>query len=91
MKTIKELASIGKRVYVYLKDEEIARRFLRDAEAEGFTYGDGVHPTERHWSDLYAIHADGTLNYVGTNGHIAYGSKATNVVRIDYSKVIEET
>ena len=91
MKTIKELASIGERVYVYLKDEETAQRFLRDAEAEGFTFGDGVRPTERHWSDLYAIHPDGTLNYVGANGHIAYGSGADSVVRIDYSQVIQQT
>ena len=89
MKKIKELASMGERVYVNLKDEETAQRFLRDAEAEGFTFGDGVHPTERHWSDLYAIHSDGTLNYVGVIGHIEYGSGADSVVRIDYSKLLQ--
>ena len=56
MKTIKELASTGERVYVYLKDEETAMSFLHQAESEGFTFGDGVNPTDRHWSDLYAIH-----------------------------------
>ena len=86
MKTIKVLASMGERVYVHLKDEETARRFLRDAEAEGFTLGDGVKPTERHWSDLYAILSDGTLNYVGAIGRIEYGSGADNVVRVDYEK-----
>lgn len=89
MKTIKELANMGERVYVYLKDEETAQKFLRDAEAEGFTFGDGVKPTERRWSDLYAIHLDGTLNYVGAIGHIEYGSGADNVVRIDYSQVLQ--
>ena len=91
MKTIKELASMGERVYVYLKDEETAQRFLRDAEAEGFIFGDGVHPTDRHWSDLYAIHSDGTLNYVGAIGHVEYGSGADSVVRIDYSQLLEQT
>lgn len=90
MKTIKELASMGERVYIYLKDEETARRFLRDAEAEGFTFGDGVRPTERHWSDLYAIHPDGTLNYVGAIGRIEYGSGADSVARIDYSQVLQQ-
>lgn len=84
MKTIKELANMGERVYVYLKDEKTAQRFLRDAEAEGFTFGDGVHPIERHWSDLYAIHSDGTLNYVGAIGHIEYGSCSNSVLRVDY-------
>ena len=91
MKTIKELANMGERVYVHLKDEETAQRFLREAEAEGFTFGDGVHPTERLWSDLYAIHPDGTLNYVGTVGRIEYGSGVDSVVRIDYSQVIQQT
>ena len=87
MKTIKELASMGERVYVYLKDEETVQRFLHDAETEGFTFGDGVKPTDRHWSDLYAIHPDGTLNYVGAIGRIEYGLGADSVVRIDYSQL----
>ena len=91
MKTIKELANMGERVYVHLKDEETAQRFLRDAEAEGFTFGDGVRPTERHWSDLYAIHQDGTMIFVGAIGHIEYGSGADSVVRIDYSQLLEQT
>ena len=91
MKTIKELASMGERVYVYLKDKETALRFRRDAEAEGFIFGDGVYPTERHWSDLYAIHPDGTLNYVGAIGRIEYVSGTDSVIRIEYSQVLQQT
>lgn len=86
MKTIKELANMGERVYVHLNDEETAMRFLRQAESEGFTFGDGVSPTDRHWSDLYAIHPDGTLNFVGTVGRIEYASGADSVVRIEYEE-----
>ena len=50
MKTIKEFASMGERVYVHLKDEETAMSFLRQAESEGFTFGDGVSPIDHHWS-----------------------------------------
>ena len=88
MKTIKELANMGERVYVHLKDEETAQRFLRQAETEGLAFGDGVKPTERQCSDLYAIHPDGTLNYVGTNGHIHYGSGADGIVRIEYAELL---
>ena len=77
---------MGERVYVHLKDEETAMRFLRQAESEGFTFGDGVSPTDRHWSDLYAIHPEGTLNYVGTVGRIEYASDADSVVRIEYEE-----
>lgn len=88
MKTIKELASMGERVYVHLKDEETAMRFLCQAESEGFTFGDGVSPTDRHWSDLYAIHPDGTLNYVGTNGRILFSSNLNDLLRIEYADLI---
>ena len=84
MKTIKDVASRGERVYVHVKDEETAMRFLHQAESERFTFSDGMMPTDRHWSDLYAIHPDGTLNYVGTIGRIEYGSGADSVVRVDY-------
>ena len=86
MKTIKELSSTGERMYVHLNDEETAMRFLRQAESEGFTFGDGVSPTDRHWSDLYAIHPDGTLNFVGTVGRIEYASGADSVLRIEYEE-----
>ena len=89
MKTIKELANMGERVYVHLKDEETAMSFLQQAELEGFTFGDGVRPASRHWSDLYSIHTDGTLNYVGSIGHIEYGSGANSVIRIEYENIME--
>ena len=88
MKTIKELANMGEHVYVHLKDEETAMSFLRQAESEGFTFGDGVCPTDRHWSDLYAIHPDGTLNYVGASGHILYSSALNDLLRIEYANLI---
>ena len=88
MKTIKELASMGERVYVHLKDEETAMKFLHQAESEGFTFGDGVSPTDRHWSDLYAIHPDGTMNYVGSVGRIEFASGADSCVRVGYQELL---
>ena len=88
MKTIKELVSMGERVYVHLKDEETAMSFLRQAESEGFTFGDGVSPTNRHWSDLYAIHPDDTLNYVGSVGRIEYALGVDSCVRVEYQELL---
>ena len=88
MKTIKELANMGERVYVHLKNEETALRFLRQAESEGFTFDDGAKPTDRHWSDLYAIHPDGTLNYVSTNGRILFSNALNDLLRIEYADLI---
>ena len=41
MRNVTELSKLNGKVYVYLGDEVIARRFLQDAENEGFTFGDG--------------------------------------------------
>ena len=34
---------LGDRVFVYLKDEGTGMAFLRQAEAEGFSFGDGAN------------------------------------------------
>ena len=90
-KTIRELANLNGRVYVFLADEVIGRQFLEQAEQEGFTFPDGVKPTQRHWSELMAVNHDGTINYVATNGRIAWSSGAETVggealIRVDYRK-----
>ena len=87
MKTIKELARMGERVYVHLKNEHTATQFLNQAESEGFIFSDGVRPTDRHWSDLYAIHANGTLNYVNTVGRIEFSSGADSCIRVEYEGI----
>ena len=59
---------------------------------EGFTFSDGVKPTERQISDIIAVNDDMTINYVGAIGRIAYqaadkiGDKP--LVRIDYRDVL---
>ena len=91
MRTIKKLSKLNGRVYVYLANAEIGQRFMQQAEAEGFTFKDGAKPTERGYEEVMAINHDGSLNFVGTNGRIAYGSGAKQVggeqlVRIDFEK-----
>lgn len=45
MRTIKELISNEKKVYILLKSKAIQYRFMSDAEREGIIYGDNVKPT----------------------------------------------
>lgn len=82
-------SSLPRHTYVYCRSENIARRFLKDAEKEGFTFGDGIRPTERDTSDLFSIHPDLTLSYTGMAGHLLFKNPGCgNVVRIDYGKYI---
>lgn len=94
-KTIRELSEINGRVYIFLRTPELGRRFLMQAEQEGFTFGDGEKPTARQYAEVMAVNRDITINYVGTNGRIAYGGGAVKIgseplIRIDYEKLLTE-
>ena len=94
-RTIKNLAKQKGRVYVYLANKEIGDKFINQAEAEGFTFEDGVSPTnhERGYETIMAINHNGTLNYVGTSGRIAFGGGFKKIgeerlIRVDFEKYI---
>lgn len=86
MRNIKELNKNGSKVYVYLANAEIGSKFMRQAEDEGFVFPDNAKPTEREYANVMAVNADGTINYVGANGRIAFGAGAKNIERIDFAK-----
>ena len=56
-------------------------------------YPDGVKPNERGYESIMAINHDKTINFVGTNGRIAFQSGAKTVgseqlLRIEYEKYL---
>lgn len=89
MRTIKELISNEKKVYILLKSKAIQYRFMSDAEREGITYGDNVKPTERPVDDIMALRSDGTICLLGWAGRMCYRHNKENVLRIDYEKYID--
>lgn len=95
MSKIKSLLSTySGRIYVYLADGETGKRFLHDAEDEGFTFADGVKPTEREPDGIFAVNDDMTINYVGFIGHMAYrvADKIGNqpLIKIDYRDILKQ-
>ena len=85
-RTITALARKGERVFVYLANCSLSAMFMRQAEREGFTFGDGVKPTERKPDQIMSIHPDCTLHYVGAVGHMAFAANPENLLRVDYAK-----
>lgn len=79
-----------KPIYVHLSNGEAARRFLIDAENQGFVFSDGATPTEKHISDFFALRSDLSMNYIGVVGRMAYQCKADNIIRLDYAKKMAE-
>ena len=92
MRNVTELSKLNGKVYVYLRDEVIARRFLQDAENEGFTFGDGEKPTARPRNNLYVVNRDWTISHVGCTGHMAFQSAKRigerEMIRVDYERYL---
>ncbi len=89
MRTIKELISNEKKVYILLRSKAIQYRFMSDAEREGITYSDKVKPTERSVDDIMALQPDGTICFLGWAGRMCYHNNKINILRIDYEKYID--
>lgn len=89
------LSAYGGRIYVYLDNSDIAKQFLQDAENEGFTFTDGTKPTLKHTSNIIAVNADATINYVGFVGRMAFqaASKIGNqpLHKIDYRDFLKQS
>ncbi len=86
-KTIEKLSEMNGKVYVYLANDDIGNKFMQQAEAEGFTFGDGAQPTKRCYAEIMAINDDRTINFVGTIGRIAFGCDA-KLIRVDFAKYL---
>lgn len=93
MRTIKELSQRDGRVYVYLSNVSVGEKFMEQAESEGFAFTDGAKPTERCYAEVMAVNKDMTINFVGANGRIAFGSGAKKIgnddlIRVDFAKYV---
>lgn len=89
MRTIKDLHKSGKKIYFYLANKQIGNEFLKDAENEGFLFGDGQKPTSRRADDIMAITEDGDLCYVGWAGRVCFHHNPGNVIRVHYERYKE--
>ena len=74
-------------IYIWLRNAEVGKRVLQDAENEGFTIG-ADKPTARAYATVMALH-DGVIRYVGANGNIRFQCGDTaGFHRVDYEKYI---
>ena len=80
--------AIGGRIYIYLDNEKIGKRFLQDAENEGYRFGN-IKPTKNGWSNVIALKDKKQLSYVGFVGHMSFqcgGGDGGSLTRVDYEK-----
>ena len=88
LRTLKQLAEKEGKVWVYLDNEEAGKAFLRQAQEEGFHFGDGVCPCAREWFYVMGLHSDMTICYASLyNWTLSFAAHAEGTpVRIDYEK-----
>lgn len=86
MQKIKDLINKEKHVYILLKNEEIAKRFMSDAETQGITFSDGTKPTNKATDDIIALLPNGTICYVGFAGRMC--CRSNQCICVDYEEYI---
>ncbi len=90
-RTLTELRNaLGGRIYIYLADAETSRRFLENAEAEGYRFG-AVRPSDSSGADMIALEEGRQLSHVGFVGHMAFQCPSgvkDEFYRVDYQKFI---
>ncbi|MCD8118415.1 MAG: hypothetical protein LUE29_02795 [Lachnospiraceae bacterium] len=92
-RTLKALAALDARVYVYCPDRRTKQQFIEDAENEYFCYRDGVSLKEREPEDIMALNRDRTVNFVGYIGHLVFHTTAKEIgdkvlLKVDYRKYV---
>ncbi|MCD8117931.1 MAG: hypothetical protein LUE29_00320 [Lachnospiraceae bacterium] len=92
-RTLKALAELGARVYVYCPDCRTKQQFIEKAEDEYFHYCDGKSLLEREPENIMALNQDKTVNFVGYIGHLAFRTSAKMVgdktlLKVDYRKYL---
>ena len=87
MRTLTELLKTNEKVFIRLANDNLKRKFMQQAEAEGFVY-QGKNPTESQAESVMIIHKDYTLGkLVGFAAHMQYYT-CPKEMRIDYARYI---
>lgn len=85
MKAIKELVMKKTRpVYVHLPSRAATLDFLKNAEKEGFLFGDGKRPSKKPLDDYYALHQDLNMNFIGFASRLRWRSQDDGILRVEY-------
>ena len=89
MRTLKSLIKKNKKVWFYCGTEDLQKRFLEQAEKEGFITMSGENPTSLCLQHLYGINGEGTMGYIAHFIWLkSFHADNKNILRIDYDPFI---
>ncbi|MBQ9882373.1 MAG: hypothetical protein IJM42_07195 [Synergistes sp.] len=92
MRTVTDLLKHGGFIYISFENDDIRDLFMKNAEAEGFTYRDGTKPAERKIPYGYGVflRQDRTIlaaRYAGRVSCSVPGMERGNLM-VDYGKYL---
>ena len=92
MRQIKDLIQDKEKVWIYLSTDEVARRFIKQAVAEGFHWSNGEPLTEDTKGFLFGVHQDMSIAhlamYIWCMAFQCHGNIPGTPMCIDYEKYI---
>ena len=88
MRTIMDLTNDKERVYIMCRTDRCAMQFLLNAEDEGIRFANSQLPTSGSLQDLYCLHKDGTLWYMGMAARMKYHYEMESAFCVDYERYI---
>ena len=90
MYTIKKLLGDKEKVWIYLDNDEICKKFFEMAKAEGYTFRKLPYD-EWKIGKIIAVHSDGSMGHISVFcWQMSFGSDITGVPeRYDFTKYIQ--
>ena len=97
MRSIQDLLKEGKKIWVYLNDQETQRRFVEDINQLGARYLDGSQVTKGNCSPIMAVHPDLTIAHLMIliwNASFTptfqehYAGGTTEIIKVDYAAFV---
>ncbi|MCR5057373.1 MAG: hypothetical protein K6A81_01975 [Clostridiales bacterium] len=89
MRTLKSLIEKNKKVWFYCGTEDLQKRFLEQAEKEGFVTMRGDKPSTLSLQRLYGINSEGTMGYISNFiWYLSFQTGNKDILRIDYDSFL---
>ncbi len=89
MRSLKSLIEKNKKVWFYCGTEDLQKRFLEQAEEEGFVTMQGEAPSTLSLQRLYGINCEGTMGYISNSiWYLSFHTGGQDILHIDYDRFI---
>ena len=89
MRTLKSLIEKNKKVWFYCGTEDLQKKFLEQAEEEGYATMRGEKPSTLSLQRLYGINSEGTMGYISNCiWYLSFQTGSKDILRIDYDSFL---